>query len=160
MKIGSTLVIIFVVLYSIAPVAAVEPEEILKDPKLEQRARSLSQGLRCLVCQNQSIDDSNADLARDLRAVVREHLKLGYTDAQVLDYVVARYGEFVLLNPRLNSRTALLWFGPILILSFGIIGILIWFRRRNIRDINLLTIEEEKQFSSLTTQNPEKENHG
>ena len=160
MKIGSTLVIIFVALYSIAPVAAVEPEEILKDPKLEQRARSLSQGLRCLVCQNQSIDDSNADLARDLRAVVREHLKLGYTDAQVLDYVVARYGEFVLLNPRLNSRTALLWFGPILILSFGIIGILIWFRRRNIRDINLLTIEEEKQFSSLTTQNPEKENHG
>ena len=160
MKIGSTLVIIFVALYSIAPVAAVEPEEILKDPKLEQRARSLSQGLRCLVCQNQSIDDSNADLARDLRAVVRERLKLGYTDAQVLDYVVARYGEFVLLNPRLNSRTALLWFGPILILSFGIIGILIWFRRRNIRDINLLTIEEEKQFSSLTTQNPEKENHG
>ena len=160
MKIGSTLVIIFVALYSIAPVAAVEPEEILKDPKLEQRARSLSQGLRCLVCQNQSIDDSNADLARDLRAVVREHLKLGYTDAQVLDYVVARYGEFVLLNPRLNSRTALLWFGPILILSFGIIGILIWFRRRNIRDINLLTIEEEKQFSSLTPQNPEKENHG
>ena len=160
MKIGSTLVIIFVALYSIAPVAAVEPEEILKDPKLEQRARSLSQGLRCLVCQNQSIDDSNADLARDLRAVVREHLKLGYTDAQVLDYVVARYGEFVLLNPRLNSRTALLWLGPILILSFGIIGILIWFRRRNIRDINLLTIEEEKQFSSLTTQNPEKENHG
>ena len=160
MKIGSTLVIIFVALYSIAPVAAVEPEEILKDPKLEQRARSLSQGLRCLVCQNQSIDDSNADLARDLRAVVRERLKLGYTDAQVLDYVVARYGEFVLLNPRLNSRTALLWLGPILILSFGIMGILIWFRRRNIRDINLLTIEEEKQFSSLTTQNPEKENHG
>ena len=160
MKIGSTLVIIFVALYSIAPVAAVEPEEILKDPKLEQRARSLSQGLRCLVCQNQSIDDSNADLARDLRAVVRERLNLGYTDAQVLDYVVARYGEFVLLNPRLNSRTALLWFGPILIFSFGIIGILIWFRRRNLGDINLLTIEEEKQFSSLTTQNPEKENHG
>ncbi len=160
MKIGSTLVIIFVALYSIAPVAAVEPEEILKDPKLEQRARSLSQGLRCLVCQNQSIDDSNADLARDLRAVVREHLKLGYTDAQVLDYVVARYGEFVLLNPRLNSRTALLWLGPILILSFGIIGILIWFRRRNIGDTNHLTVEEEKQFSSLTTQNPEKENDG
>ena len=160
MKIGSTLVIIFVALYSIAPVAAVEPEEILKDPKLEQRARSLSQGLRCLVCQNQSIDDSNSDLARDLRAVVRERLKLGYTDAQVLDYVVARYGEFVLLNPRLNSRTALLWLGPILILSFGIIGILIWFHQRNLADTNRLTIEEEKQFSSLITEKPEKEHDG
>lgn len=139
---------------------AIEPSEIFKDPVLEQRARNLSQGLRCLVCQNQSIDDSNADLARDLRLVVRERLKLGYTNDQVLDFVVSRYGEFVLLRPRLNTRTALLWLSPVLILSFGIIGIIIWFRRRNLIEINNLSPEEEKKVLCLLSKNSNSKNGG
>ncbi|MBD19503.1 MAG: cytochrome c-type biogenesis protein CcmH [Rhodospirillaceae bacterium] len=139
---------------------AIEPSEIFKDPVLEQRARNLSQGLRCLVCQNQSIDDSNADLARDLRLVVRERLKLGYTNDQVLDFVVSRYGEFVLLRPRLNTRTALLWLSPVLILSFGIIGIIIWFRRRNLIEINNLSSKEEKKVLCLLSKNSNSKNGG
>ena len=95
---------------------AVEPDEILKDPALEARARQLSLELRCLVCQNQSIDDSNAPLARDLRVVVRERLQAGDSDKQVLDFVVSRYGEFVLLRPPFNARTLLLWLAPALAL--------------------------------------------
>ena len=105
------------------PASAVEPDEILDDPKLEARARALSLGLRCLVCQNQSIDDSNAPLARDLRVLVRERLSAGDTDAQVLDFVVARYGEFVLLKPRFGPHTYVLWLAPLLVLllaSFGL----------------------------------------
>ncbi len=101
---------------SAANVWAVEPDEILADPALEARARSLSLELRCLVCQNQSIDDSAAPLARDLRLLVRERLRAGESDAQVRDYVVARYGEFVLLRPSLTSRTVLLWLAPLLLL--------------------------------------------
>ena len=98
---------------------AVQPDEILKDPKLEQRARKLSAELRCLVCQNQSIDDSNAPLARDLRLLVRERLKAGDTDEAIMDYIVARYGEFVLLRPPFGPHTLLLWLAPILVLGFG-----------------------------------------
>ena len=89
--------------------AAVQPDEILQNPALEARARTLSQQLRCMVCQNESIDDSDAPLARDLRVLVRERLEAGDNDAQVLDFLVARYGEFVLLKPRLSWRTAILW---------------------------------------------------
>ena len=89
--------------------AAVQPDEILQNPALEARARTLSQQLRCMVCQNESIDDSDAPLARDLRVLVRERLEAGDSDAQVLDFLVARYGEFVLLKPRLSWRTAILW---------------------------------------------------
>lgn len=103
-----------------APLRAVEPNEILKDPKLEQRARALSAELRCLVCQNQSIDDSNAPLARDLRLLVRERLTAGDSDAAVLDYIVARYGEFVLLRPPLGWHTLLLWLAPFLMLVIGV----------------------------------------
>src|SRR3954468_11702438 len=88
---------------------AVQPDEVLSDSALEARARTLSKELRCMVCQNQSIDDSDAPLARDLRILVRERLQAGDSDAQVFDFLVARYGEFVLLKPRLSSRTALLW---------------------------------------------------
>ncbi len=95
---------------------AVEPNEILPDSALETRARSISTNLRCLVCQNQSIDDSDAPLARDLRILVRDRLKAGDSDAEVIDFVVSRYGEFVLLKPRLNRATALLWAGPFLVL--------------------------------------------
>src|SRR5882724_7352075 len=91
---------------------AVQPDEILGDPVLETRARGLSKELRCMVCQNQSIDDSDAPLARDLRLLVRERLKEGESDQQVIDFLVARYGDFVLLRPRFNWHTALLWLGP------------------------------------------------
>lgn len=99
------------------PAAAVEPDEMLKDPALEARARRLSQELRCLVCQNQSIDDSNAALARDLRLLVRERLAAGDSDAAVLAFIEARYGEFVLLRPRVNAHTLLLWLAPLLLLA-------------------------------------------
>ena len=99
---------------------AVEPDEILSDPVLESRARTLSAELRCLVCQNQSIDDSNAPLARDLRLLVRERLKAGDKDSEIMDYVVARYGEFVLLRPRFGGATLLLWLSPLLLLAVGI----------------------------------------
>lgn len=97
-------------------VLAVEPGEVLKDPALEARARALSAELRCLVCQNQSIDDSNAPLARDLRVLVRERLSAGDSDADVMKYVVARYGEFVLLRPPMATSTLLLWLAPLLLL--------------------------------------------
>lgn len=98
---------------------AVKPDEMLADPALEARARTLSEGLRCMVCQNQSIDESDADLARDLRVLVRERLKAGDTDRQVIDYIVSRYGEFVLLKPRFEARTLLLWGAPVLLLLMG-----------------------------------------
>ena len=104
----------FLVLLS--PAHAVQPDEILKDPVLEARARHISQELRCLVCQNQSIDDSNAELARDLRVIVRERISAGDSDEAVLAFVEKRYGEFVLLRPRLRPHTALLWLAPLLLL--------------------------------------------
>ncbi len=98
---------------------AVQPDEMLKDPALEHRARGLSAELRCMVCQNQSIDDSDADLARDLRILVRDRLTAGDSDEQVLDYIVSRYGEFVLLKPRLSLRNAILWAVPAVLLLAG-----------------------------------------
>src|SRR5216684_30759 len=115
---------------SIGSALAVQPDEILPDPKLEGRARALSHELRCMVCQNQSIDDSDAPLARDLRILVRERLKAGDSDTQVLDFLVARYGEFVLLRPRFEWRTALLWLAPLGILGVGAVTLLLAFRRR------------------------------
>lgn len=97
-----------------SPASAVEPHEILPDAAMEARARQISAQLRCLVCQNQSIDDSNAPLAKDLRVLVRERLQTGATDGAVMDYVVARYGDFVLLRPPVNSHTLLLWLAPLL----------------------------------------------
>ncbi len=113
-----------------APAHAVEPGEMLKDPALEARARHLSQELRCLVCQNQSIDDSNAELARDLRILVRERLAAGDSDAAVLTFVEARYGEFVLLRPRLRWHTLLLWLTPLLLLAGAAYALLRHTRRR------------------------------
>ena len=107
------------VVFASAPAGAVEPDEILQDPRLEARARDISTGLRCLVCQNQSIDDSHAPLARDLRLLVRERLKAGDSDQGVRDYVVQRYGDFVLLKPPLNVGTVLLWGAPLLLLAVG-----------------------------------------
>ncbi|MBX3597070.1 MAG: cytochrome c-type biogenesis protein CcmH [Rhizobiaceae bacterium] len=120
MRLCRFLSVVLVLLAMALPSLAVQPDEVLKDPVLEARARSLSAGLRCMVCQNQSIDDSNADLARDLRILVRERLQAGDTDAEVLDYVVARYGEFVLLRPRFSWGNALLWLTPAILLLAGI----------------------------------------
>ena len=119
-----------VVLLAPAPALAVQPDEVLKDPGLEARARVISEGLRCLVCQNQSIDDSDAPLAKDLRLLVRERLKEGDSNNQVVDYVVARYGEFVLLRPTFGWHTLLLWLSPLLAVGLGAFGIWRLSRRR------------------------------
>jgi cytochrome c-type biogenesis protein CcmH len=112
------------------PAGAVNPDERLSDPGLEARARQLSQGLRCLVCQNQSIDDSNATLAHDLRVLVRERLTLGDSDEQVIQYLRARYGDYILLRPPLESTTWLLWFGPGVALLGAGIAVAVLTRRR------------------------------
>lgn len=112
-----------------SPAFAVQPDEILSDAKLEQRARDLSTGFRCLVCQNQSIDESDAPLARDLRILIRERLTKGDSDAEITNFIVARYGDFVLLKPRLTARTAILWATPFLIILVGFALIL---RKRTI----------------------------
>jgi|SRR5579859_2644851 len=117
------LLVLAVSLLGATPLHAVQVDEILSDPALEARARAISQDLRCMVCQNQSIDDSEAPLARDLRLLVRERLKAGDSDAAVVDFMVARYGEFVLLKPRVNWHTAILWAAPLTILIAGLVGI-------------------------------------
>ncbi len=118
------------VLMLAAPVGAVDPQEVLTDPLLEKRARSISLGLRCVVCQNQSIDDSDAQLARDLRLLVRDRLTEGDSDQEVVDYIVSRYGDFVLLRPPVKGVTYALWFGPILIALLGLLGLILYFRRQ------------------------------
>jgi cytochrome c-type biogenesis protein CcmH len=140
---------------------AVQPDEIMSDPAKESRARDLSRELRCMVCQNQSIDDSEAPLARDLRLLVRERIAAGDNDAQVLDFLVARYGEFVLLKPRLEPHTYLLWLLPPLALAGG--GFALWMhsRRRTrsatgVEDQSLrqLTPEEETRLEQLIASEP------
>jgi len=119
-----------IALVASTPLLAVQPAEVLSDPALEARARALSKELRCMVCQNESIDDSEAPLAHDLRVLVRERLQAGDSDTQILDFLVARYGEFVLLKPRLSWHTAALWGLPPAILLVGIGIIVIVVRRR------------------------------
>ena len=132
-----------------APAHAVKPDEMLADPALEARARAISEGLRCMVCQNQSIDESDADLARDLRILVRDRLKAGDSDRQVVDYIVSRYGEFVLLKPRFDLRNALLWATPALLLVIGGIVLVCSVRSRRKIDTQLLTEAEETELKSL-----------
>jgi cytochrome c-type biogenesis protein CcmH len=134
-----------------SPLKAVEPSEMLSDPALEARARALSQSLRCLVCQNESIDDSGAPLAHDIRVLVRERLKAGDTDKQVIDYLVARYGEFVLLKPRLSWRTAALWGLPPTMLLLGIGALFLLARRRAFHSdpTPQLTAAEEARLEEL-----------
>jgi len=134
-----------------APAFAVQPDEVLSDPALEARARVLSQELRCLVCQNQSIDDSDALLARDLRLLLRERLKSGDSDQQVLDFLVARYGEFVLLRPPLGWNTVLLWLTPGLLLAAGVIVLLAAGCRRSraILTEPALTPQEKARLAGL-----------
>ncbi len=129
---------------------ALEPGEALDDPALEARARALSKELRCLVCQNESIDDSAAPLARDLRLLVRERLLAGDSDSQVLDHIVARYGEFVLLRPPVRPGTWLLWFGPFAAVAIGA-GVIAWrVRRKPARAVNPeLTEDEERRLRDI-----------
>ena len=130
---------------------AVQPDEILPDPALEGRARALSRELRCMVCQNQSIDDSDAPLARDLRILVRDRLKAGDSDQQVRDFLTARYGDFVLLKPRLGWDTALLWFAPLMVVVAGVGGILIAARRRQLTlaTATPLTEDEKRRLDNI-----------
>lgn len=128
---------------------AVKPDEVLADPALEARARALSEGLRCMVCQNQSIDESDADLARDLRILVRQRLVAGDSDQQVMDYVVSRYGEFVLLKPRFSLRNALLWGTPVFLLLVGGVFIVLTARSRRSIATSALTAEEKAALDKM-----------
>ena len=134
---------------------AVNPDEVLDDPVLEQRARELSTGIRCLVCQNQSIDDSDAQLARDLRILVREKLVEGLTDEQILEFLVARYGEFVLLKPRLSNQTIILWLLPLFALVIGAIVALKTFgfaKRQDTIQAGNLTKDEKEKLDQILNQ--------
>ena len=137
--------------FAASPALAVNPDEMLKDPKLEARAREISAELRCLVCQNQSIDDSNAELAKDLRVLVRERLKAGDTNEQTLAYLVDRYGEFVLLRPSFPAHNLLLWLGPPIILLLGATGVFFALRRRRAvpGDVAPLSAEEKARLDEI-----------
>src|SRR3954465_2559365 len=145
-----TLVLMLAFLLQIGAALAVTPDEMLNDPALETRARTLSQQLRCMVCQNQSIDDSDAPLAHDLRVLVRERLSNGDSDRQVLDFLVSRYGEFVLLKPRFEWRTALLWLVPPGILLVGTVALVVLARsRRQPPPADDLTASERAKIAEL-----------
>src|ERR1700726_1414327 len=164
-RVRKLIAISFVLLASFAASTAyaVQPDEIMSDPAKELRARDLSRELRCMVCQNQSIDDSEAPLARDLRLLVRERIAAGDSDAQVIDFLVARYGEFVLLKPRLEPHTYLLWLLPPLALAGG--GFALWMHnRRRTRlataedqSLRQLTPEEEARLEQLIASEPSPE---
>jgi cytochrome c-type biogenesis protein CcmH len=145
-----------------APAFAVQPDEIMRDPAKEARARELSRELRCMVCQNQSIDDSEAPLARDLRILVRERIAAGDSDRQVIDFLVARYGEFVLLKPRFNPHTLLLWLVPPLVLVGGAAALWRLGRRRPAASAPgatgaHLTPEEERRLEALMSEDAREE---
>jgi cytochrome c-type biogenesis protein CcmH len=142
----SAAVVIFITSVFFSAAFAVLPEEVLKDAALESRARAISQDLRCLVCQNQSIDDSNAPLAKDLRVIVRERLTAGDNDAQVFEYVVSRYGNYVLLKPPFNPDTYLLWLAPFLMLLIALGVAFNYLRKRPaLEDDVLLESKDELQ---------------
>jgi cytochrome c-type biogenesis protein CcmH len=138
------------------PAVAVQPDEILKDPALESRARALSRDLRCMVCQNQSIDDSDAPLARDLRLLVRERLTSGDSDSQVVYFLVARYGEFVLLKPRFAWHNAVLWLTPAGALAAGAIAVVMAIRRRRAAASGAVPLspDEERQLADVIDRAP------
>jgi cytochrome c-type biogenesis protein CcmH len=140
-------------LLSLATAEAVEPSEMLKDPVLEARARAISQEIRCVVCQNQTIDDSNADLAHQLRIVLRERLTAGDTDQQVKDFLTARYGDFVLLKPPFLAKTFILWLGPAMVFLIGgaIIALTLSRRRRGTQPAPLST-DESRRLAQLIDQ--------
>lgn len=144
------LLLLVLLLAALRPALAVEPDEMLDDPALEARARALSQIVRCVVCQNESIDSSGADIAGDLRLLIRERLVAGDTDQQVLDYLVARYGNFILLEPPLETSTLLLWAAPAIVLVLGgVLVVVVLRQRRRAEEPPPLSAEEERQLSNL-----------
>ncbi|MGX5846611.1 cytochrome c-type biogenesis protein [Mesorhizobium sp. PL10] len=148
-KVSLASLILLLALLFAGAAQAVKPDEVLADPALEARARLLSEGLRCMVCQNQSIDESDADLARDLRILVRQRLVAGDSDQQVMDYIVSRYGEFVLLKPRFSPRNALLWGTPVLLLLVGGIFIVLTTRSRRSQATKALSAEEQAALDTI-----------
>lgn len=135
-----------------APAFAVQPDEMLDNPVLEERARDISSGLRCLVCRNESIDDSNADLASDMRILVRERLVAGDTNAEVVDFIVDRYGEYVLLNPRTGGSNLLLWLAGPLMLGAGLLMAWVYLRGRSKApedEVNRLSEAEEHRLRDI-----------
>jgi cytochrome c-type biogenesis protein CcmH len=146
--------LVWIVLSAMQPAIAVQPDEILKDTVLETRARALSRELRCMVCQNQSIDDSDAPLARDLRVLVRDRLTAGDSDSQVIDFLVARYGEFVLLKPRFAWHNAVLWITPVAVLIAGAIAMFVALRRRQHAPSAAapLSADEERRLAEVIDQ--------
>jgi len=138
------------------PALAVEPAERLADPALESRARAISAELRCLVCQNESIDESHADLAHDIRMLVRERLTAGDSDAATVQAVVNRYGDFVLLKPPVEPATYVLWFGPVALLLVGLAGTIVWLRRRSpaAEPVTPLTDAERQRLDGLLREGP------
>lgn len=138
-------------LLSLSTAHAVEPDEMLKDPALEARARALTLELRCVVCQNQSVDDSDAPLAKDIRVLVRERIKAGDSDEEVRDFIVARYGKFVLLRPPLDGETIVLWFGPVVLLLGGLALAFFYVRRlgKGAAAASPLTADEEDAVKRL-----------
>ncbi len=138
-------------LLAACPAHAVEPDEVLQDPALEARARTISEGLRCLVCQNQSIDDSEAPLAKDLRLLVRERLKAGDSNEQIVDFIVARYGEFVLLKPRFETHTLVLWLATPAVFLVALLIIALAYRRRRAEATNppTLSVAERRKLKRL-----------
>ena len=151
----SSLLLTLLLLLSVTVVAkAVEPDEVLQDQGLETRARHISEGLRCLVCQNQSIDDSDAPLAKDLRLLVRDRLKAGDSDQQIVDFIVARYGEFVLLKPRFAPHTLVLWFATPALFLAALLIIVLAYRRRSADGTALqpLTASERRRLKRLLDQ--------
>ena len=145
-------VVVVLALLAAASALAVQPDEILSDAAMEARARNLSKELRCMVCQNQSIDDSDAPLARDLRILVRDRLKAGDDDKQVLDFLTARYGDFVLLKPRVSWRTAALWGAPAALLLLGGLGLVLFLRRRSAAAAPGLTPAEQQRVEDILRQ--------
>ncbi|HEX4296807.1 MAG TPA: cytochrome c-type biogenesis protein [Devosia sp.] len=144
------LLVLFSLFWLAVPAFAVNPDEMLADPALEARARVISEGLRCLVCQNESIDDSNADLAHEIRVLVRDRLKAGDTDDQVRQYLVDRYGEFVLLKPVFAPHTLLLWIAaPVILLGGGIVLVVMARRRRTGAAAAPLSPEEQRVLDEL-----------
>lgn len=146
--------LLLVLLLLAAPALAVQPDERLADPALESRARALSRELRCIVCQNESIDDSNAPLARDIRVLLRERLAAGDSDAQARAFLVARYGDFVLLRPPMRADTYLLWFGPFALLALGGAVAYAALRRRRPTPPAPLTAEEQARLDALMREEP------
>ncbi len=156
MRLGILITALFLAAQSAGLAVAVEPDEMLQDPVLEQRARDISQNLRCLVCQNQSIDDSNAGLARNLRIIVRERLVAGDSDEAVLQYVVDRYGDYVLLRPPVKPTTYALWYGPLAILLIAGAGLAIALKRRRAApDAPALTATEQARIKELLDGDPD-----